>query len=119
MKVLILVLAICMFFCSVANAGINYTATWNPNTEVDIAGYRLYHSSESGAHVIGKGNELFDLPSSTNSVEISVPDEGGYYVLTAYDIKDKESRPSSEVHINPAPKSPELTITITVTIQSQ
>jgi hypothetical protein len=94
-----LISTICAFWVSV-------TVLWNANTETDLKGYRCYRSSVSGNYVFGTGsaNLMFDVGAGvTSSIITNVPDDGRYYVLTAYDITGNESKPSNEVFYDPPP----------------
>lgn len=74
---------------------------WNPNSEPDLDGYRIYYGESSGnyAHMTDVGN--------TSSYRLSglEPDTRYYVALTAYDIFDNESDFSDEVNgvSNPDP----------------
>jgi hypothetical protein len=94
-----LISTICAFWVSI-------TVMWNANTETDLKGYRCYRSSVSGSYVYGKTspNLMFDVGAGvTSSTIANVPDDGRYYVLTAYDITGNESKPSNEVFYDPPP----------------
>ena len=91
MKKLFTILAI------LAIAGIAQAATinvsWNPNTEEDLAGYRLYVGEASGQYgePVGVGNV-------TGHVMEITPQHGAtyYFALTAYDTSGNESGYSAE-----------------------
>jgi hypothetical protein len=75
-----------------ASAGV-MTLAWNPNTEPDIAGYRLRYGTTPGSHptVVDVGNRT--------SWQISRLADGQryYFVVTAYNTSGLESAPSGEV----------------------
>ena len=73
--------------------------SWEANTEVDLAGYRLYGSNESGVYQIGKGEELVEVLTGTELVTVETDLE--YFVLTAFDKSGNESKPSIEVNRTP------------------
>ena len=60
---------------------------WNPNTEADLAGYRLYRGA-SLAFVPGAGNLVAVLPG-TGYADVAVPPY--FYKLTAVDAHGNES----------------------------
>ena len=91
MKKLFTILAI------LAIAGIAQAATinvsWNPNTEEDLAGYRLYVGEASGQY-----GEPVDVGNVTGHVMEITPEYGAtyYFALTAYDTSGNESGYSDE-----------------------
>ena len=80
-----------------AIAGIAQAATinvsWNPNTEEDLAGYRLYVGEASGQY-----GEPVDVGNVTGHVMEITPEYGAtyYFALTAYDTSGNESGYSAE-----------------------
>jgi hypothetical protein len=60
---------------------------WNPNTEADLAGYRLYRGASAG-FVPGPGNLVGALPDTGYVDPAGVP---SYYKLTAVDSHGNES----------------------------
>ncbi len=91
MKKLLTILAI------LAIAGIAQAATinvsWNPNTEPDLSGYKLYHGTASGQY-----GEPVDVGNVTGHVMEITPEYGAtyYFALTAYDTSGNESGYSAE-----------------------
>ena len=67
--------------------------TWNPNTEPDLAGYRLYVGQASGQY-----GEPVDVGNVTGHVMEITPQHGAtyYFALTAYDTSGNESGYSDE-----------------------
>jgi hypothetical protein len=69
------------------------TLAWNPNSEPDIAGYRVYYGRALGNYqsVIDVGNQ--------HTCSISDLEDGRayYFVVTAYDLLGRESDFSSEL----------------------
>ena len=93
-------LALFLFFLAVYYASFNsaafaasVTISWNGNTEVDIAGYRLYYgtSSENYDFMIDFGNQ------TTGTINDLEPDNTYYIAATAYNTQDNESGFSAEV----------------------
>jgi hypothetical protein len=69
------------------------TLKWAPNTEPDLAGYRVYYGTRSGRHryCVDAGKETeFRLEGLEAGVRY-------YFVVTAYDLRGNESAPSEEV----------------------
>ena len=91
MKKLFTILAI------LAIAGIAQAATinvsWNPNTEPDLAGYRLYVGEVSGQY-----SAPVDVGNVTEHQLTITPQYGAtyYFTLTAYDTSSNESGYSDE-----------------------
>ncbi len=68
------------------------TVTWSPNTEADLAGYKLYVGTSSGIY-----SRTVDVGKVTSYV-ISLPKGVTYFfVLTAYDRSGNESGRSAEL----------------------
>lgn len=67
-------------------------ATWEPNTEEDIAGYRIHFGTESG-----KYERKIDIKKVNNYTLKSLANDTQYYItLTAYDMAGNESPYSTE-----------------------
>jgi len=109
-----ILLSIPLFFCFVT---IGYTkdATlmWSKNTESDLDGYKVYYKSgSSGSPYNGMGAMEGDSPITIPLQELYNPEqpeytihglddnEDYYFVLTAYDIYERESGYSNEVSSN-------------------
>ena len=93
-RILLFVLAV-LFLATSAFAASNVTFEWDANNEADLAGYRLYQSTQSGTYV---GNPVATIAKGTEMVTLTdVPDGTWYWVLTAYDTNDNESEYSNEV----------------------
>jgi hypothetical protein len=73
------------------------TFMWDPNTEPDLAGYRLYQSSISGKYTFGSGNEVSTVSSDKTTTSIVVSKGTWYWVITAFNNDGLESDPSNEV----------------------
>ena len=87
------------------------TLSWDPNTEADLAGYKVHHGMLPAAYT-----DTIDVGHvTTHTVPDLVPGEMYYFAVTAYDIFANESNYSTEVSITipePAP-APEDTTTPT------
>ncbi|KQC03136.1 MAG: hypothetical protein APR55_07060 [Methanolinea sp. SDB] len=93
-----LILIILLILPAIVFAGESAIFTWNPNTETDLAGYRLYQSAVSGQYTFGAASAVADITAGTETVSLeNVPDGTWYWVLTAYDASGHESGPSNEV----------------------
>jgi len=70
------------------------TLTWNANSESDLAGYKVYRGTASGAY----GAPIASLPTGTTQhVSNGLPVGTYFFVITAYDQAGNESAPSPEV----------------------
>jgi hypothetical protein len=80
------------------------TLAWDANTEVDLAGYRLYWGTASGAYLFTQQLSLV----TTNTVTNLVAGQTWYFVVTAFNTSGLESGPSNEVSYRPPsqPKPP-------------
>ena len=70
---------------------------WDKNLEPDLAGYRLYQSTQSGVYTFGKDHAIKEIPAGTETVTITIPDGTYFWVMTAYDTGGQESGPSNEL----------------------
>lgn len=90
--------------------------TWNPNTEPDLAGYRLYVGEVSGQY-----GEPIDLGNVTGHVMEITPQYGAtyYFALTAYDTSGNESGYSDEaICFVPDSRAPEKPTGLRAIIQA-
>lgn len=69
--------------------------TWNPNTESDMAGYKLYQGTSSGQY--GPPVTLGTVTTHTVMLPPSTLDRTYFWALTAYDLAGNESAKSNEV----------------------
>lgn len=81
--------------------GRTYSVTlgWNPNSETDLAGYKIYYgtaSRNSGGYTIPNSHARITAGTETYTFP-SLPDGTYYFSLTAYDTSDNESEFSNEV----------------------
>jgi hypothetical protein len=103
-RVLFLALALCLGSTSVVHAA-TVTATWNANSEIDIAGYILSYGTQPGVHptVVDVGNVI------TWPIATLTPGQVYYFVVQAYNTSAATSVASAEiVFLDPMP-GPSLT----------
>lgn len=88
----IMLIVIIMLLPAIAFAA-TIQVNWNPNTEEDLAGYRLYVGTASGQY-----GEPIDVGNVTEHVMEITPQHGAtyYFALTAYDTSGNESGYSAE-----------------------
>lgn len=82
---------------------------WDPNSESDLAGYRLYQTTTPGVYEYGADKAIGDIPAGTETFTLTTFIDGKFFwVATAYDTNGNESGPSNEVTatINFKPPSP-------------
>ena len=100
-------LVLCFFPTPVFAADV--TLAWNPNTEEDLAGYRIYYGTASGDydHTLEVGNQT--------EYTVTGLEEGllYYFAATAYDLSWNESDYSNEIVY-----APSCSYSITPTSQS-
>jgi hypothetical protein len=96
------VLSLCLIFLS--SSPINAFAAdnsvdlqWTPNSESDLAGYNVYHGTNSG--VYGSPDRLQNT-TSHHKGNLD-PTKRHYFAVTAYDDAGNESAPSAEVSTPP------------------
>lgn len=81
-----------LVWSSLVSAG-SLIATWEPNTEVDLAGYIVYYGTASGVYT----HEV-DVKNTTTFVATDLAEgEEYYFVVKAYDYSGNLSAPSAEV----------------------
>lgn len=70
------------------------TLTWNANSESDLAGYKVYRATASGAY----GAPIASVsPGATQYVSSGLSVGTYFFIVTAFDQSGNESSPSSEV----------------------
>lgn len=75
--------------------GATATLTWNPNTESDLAGYRIYQGTITGQY--GPPTDVGLSTTYTVTLPQLTIDQTYYFAVTAYDLAHNESGKSSEV----------------------
>jgi hypothetical protein len=104
-------LAVLLGYIEAAQA-LDVTLAWDPNSESDLAGYKIYYATSSGGPYNGTGSTSGSSPIIVplNSLVASSPEftvrdlpNGTYYlVVTAYDTQGVESGYSSQVSASSA-----------------
>ena len=121
MKKLIVVLLV-LFTSVLTIQAAEVTLNWDPNTEDDLAGYKIYQSHSSGDY-----NEVIPLVVTCPPLEnkecteftISNLEDGVYFwVATAFDESGNESEFSKEVTLEIDTVAPGAPQSFTVTINS-
>jgi hypothetical protein len=97
-KVLLFTIGLLFSMCCSSYAEVKgYTLTWDANSEPDLAGYKVYISTESGNYETPAA--VLGLVTNYQS-ELNVPDDAEsdfYWVVTAFDTSGLESDYSNEV----------------------
>ena len=79
--------------CIVQLCAANVSIQWDPNSEPNLAGYRVYYGGASGSYA-----STFDAGMATQA---SIPNltvgQTYYFAVTAYDANGLESIPSAEI----------------------
>ena len=115
------VLLFSLIFASLALAD-SVTMQWNPNTETDLAGYRIYQR-EAG-HGYDYASPVWEGPETTCKIDSLVKTKSYHFVARAFDTEGYESENSNEVSYLtgtipdglPPGKPKVVTIEITVTV---
>ena len=88
----IFLVAICLLFPASALAG-HLDLAWDPNSEPDLAGYRIYYGTSSGDY-----SDWIDVSKATSVRITGLSDDTEYFLaLTAYDTSGNQSDFSGEV----------------------
>jgi len=114
-----LIFATLVFFIlvvtSIAWAGTTVSLIWTPNSEVDLAGYRMY---QDGVQVVEIACPADDATCCEwTSTELTEGTHSWY--ATAFDNDKNESEPSNTVSYNvdlTAPSAPQISITINLNV---
>jgi chitinase len=104
-----LVLAGLLLFFQQAAWAMDVTLAWDPNSETDLAGYKVYYATTAGGPYNGSGSSdggspiVFLLsglanPASPEFTVHGLPDGTNYFVVTAYNTGGLESGYSNEVY---------------------
>lgn len=114
MKIRILVtVLLTMAICAMATLPRLVRLRWNPNSESDLAGYRIRYGPVSG-----EWNTEVDVGLATNCV-LTVTNRPTFVHVIAYSSSGLQSDPSSEVKIDwpepPAGFSASVTVVFTIT----
>jgi chitinase len=106
------ILAACVaLFYGCRAEGATVTLAWDPNTEPDIAGYKIYYGSPPGTYtnVVNPGNV-----TNTTITDLEAPFTYAFYA-TCYNTSGLESEPSNVVQYtvpNPEPPAPPQNVRI-------
>ena len=116
-KILALIAGILFLMVGVCQAASTVTFEWNANSEIDLAGYRLYQTQTPGVYTFGEENQVAATLTGTETVTITdIPDGTYYWVVTAYDNAGNESGPSNEVTVSLDTFAPDAPSTVVITI---
>lgn len=82
---------------------IDYTLSWDANSEDDLAGYKLYYKANSSGQPEGDYDEMVDVNKVTVYTVENLDENVIYFFsVTAYDESGLESNFSEEVNTNDA-----------------
>ena len=112
-----LILTLLFLIVSVCAHAADVKLQWDPNTETDLAGYRLYQKTDSAEPPFTK---IQDIPKGTQTANVTGLDSSHSYsfAVTAYNTAGLESAYSNIVTIPAAPIAPgnlKWSLTLTVT----
>jgi len=89
-----------------SNPAWSATLNWSPNSDQDLAGYRVYQCSQQPcSRASGKATVIATL-GTVAQFNIGIPAVTQYYFITAYDRSNNESSESSLVTFVPAGSPP-------------
>src|SRR5688572_33512272 len=91
LKLSTIVLALAMVAATAASVRAA-TATWDPNTEPNLAGYKLSYGTQPGVHTV-----VFDVGKVTSYPFNPPPGQRYYVVVQAYNTAGELSEKSAEV----------------------
>ena len=91
----VVMLAAVLMTAFVCQAG-SVTCAWDPNTEADLAGYRLFQRIAGAAYDYAA--PVAEIPAGTEICTLAdIPDGDYRWVLRAFDTANNESADSNEV----------------------
>jgi len=118
MKKLFLVLAL-LILLPVSASAMDVTLAWDPNSETDLAGYRIYQGTAAGGPYT-KVADVAVMPAPEYTVRNLVRGTRYYFVVTAFDSETPslESGYSNEVNTNGGPSGPQgVRVKVVVEVQ--
>ena len=91
------------------------TLTWNANTEIDLAGYRIYQCTQQPCSRTSGTASLLATLGKVTSFNVGTPSVTQYYIITAFDSANNESSDSNVVTYTattstPPPPTPPPTV---------
>lgn len=94
-KILILPLAFLSFLCFFNNSAhaAQVSLAWDPNTESNLAGYKIYYGTSSRSY----GDPICVINQTTCTIENLTEGQTYYFAATAYDTLGNESAYSEEL----------------------
>ena len=94
-KTVAIAFGILFFGANVVLAG-TVSLQWDPNTEADLAGYKLHYGTSS--RTVGPYTEMQTIPNkAATSGEVTLEPGVYFFALKAYDVSGLESGFSNEV----------------------
>ena len=111
------ILVVCLLALAVCAHAADVKLQWDPNTESDLEGYRLYQKADSAVPPFTKVQEI---PKGTTTASVTGLDSTHSYsfAVTAYNTEGLESAYSNIVTVPAAPLAPaglKWSLTLTVT----
>ena len=87
-----------------AGAAVSVDLEWDPNSEADVAGYKLYYGTASGTYT-----ETVDVGNTTTATAANlIPGTTYFFAVTAYNLEGLESLTSNEILVSPLGNAPTL-----------
>jgi hypothetical protein len=86
-----LISLILLFVITITTIGASVTLAWDPNSEPDVAGYRLYYGTNGFGTVVNCGNV------TNYSISDLLPGHTYSFYATCYNTSGLESEPSNVV----------------------
>lgn len=120
MKKLILAAILVVLILPALAAASTVVLEWDPNTEADLAGYKVYYSNTDAQPFTGtgatQGPAPVIIPKGTNTATLSGmdPTKAYYFAITAYNTAGMESLYSNIVNIPKFPAIPHNLRIITI-----
>lgn len=119
-KIFFVIMAVALSVTSVFAA--SATFSWLPNSETDLAGYKIYYGAVCGEYdnFVDVGLPAVDEDGRVYGIIENIPDGATCYAATAYDNQVQESDYSDVVEHDAVPGAPDgfgnITINVTVNV---
>jgi hypothetical protein len=98
-----------LFIASVSSYAASVTLAWDPNSESDLAGYRVLYGTSSGAYA-----QVLDVGNTTTAVVPNLTEGTTYYfAVKAYNTAAIDSAISAEISFTPPSSNTPPTVTLT------
>ena len=94
-KFILLILGLALLFPMLSEAQTQVSFAWHPNSEPDLAGYRIFHRLEGGTY--NYSDPVWEGSQTSCTITVANDEIRHYFVARAFDTEGFESQNSDEV----------------------